>query len=93
VWTGRDALGIGLVDVIGGLHDAVAIARSRAGLPADAPVGHAVHLAPLARLGRAKNTEDPRAVLGVRFPEFSDVSAALGLPATAALRMPSITLR
>jgi protease-4 len=93
VWTGSDALGIGLVDVIGGLHDAVTIARSRAGLSADAPVRHALHVAPLARLGRAKNTEDPRAVLGVRFSEFSDVSAALGLPATAALRMPSIRLR
>jgi protease IV len=93
VWTGSDAVGIGLVDVLGGLHDAVTIARSRAGLSADAPVLHAVHVAPLARLGRAKNTEDPRAVLGVSFPELSDLSAALGLPATAALRMPSITLR
>jgi protease-4 len=93
VWTGSDALAIGLVDALGGLHDAVRVARSRAGLPADAPVRRALHVAPLARLGRAKNTEDPRAVLGGMLPGLSDVAAALGLPATAALRMPSITVR
>ena len=93
VWTGSDALGIGLVDELGGLRDAIRIARSRAGLPADAPVRHAVHVAPLARLGRAKNTEDPRAVMSATLPGLSDIAAALGLPATAALRMPSITLR
>jgi protease IV len=93
VWTGGDALGIGLVDELGGLHDAVRIARLRAGLPADAPVRHALHVPPLARLGRPKNTEDPRAVLSATLPGLSDVAAALGLPATAALHMPSIKLR
>lgn len=92
VWTGSDALGIGLVDELGGLHDAVRIARSRAGLAADAPVTRALHVAPLARLGRAKNTEDPRAAANATLPRLSDVVAALGLPATAALRMPSITV-
>jgi protease-4 len=93
VWTGSDALGIGLVDELGGLRDAVRIARSRAGLSADAPVRHALHVAPLARLGRAKNTEDPRAVVSATLPGLSDIAAALGLPDTAALRMPSITVR
>jgi protease IV len=93
VWTGSDALGIGLVDVIGGLHDAVRIARSRAGLPSGAPVRHALHVAPLARLGRPKNTEDPRAGLAATMPGLSDIAAALGLSAAAALRMPSITVR
>ena len=93
VWTGSDALGIGLVDELGGLRDAVRIARLRAGLPADAPVCHPGHVAPLGRLGRAKNTEDPRAVLSATLPGLSDIAAALGLPATAALRMPSITVR
>lgn len=32
VWTGEDALRIGLVDVLGGLEDAIAIAAARAGL-------------------------------------------------------------
>jgi protease IV len=93
VWTGSDALSIGLVDELGGLRDAVRIARSRAGLSADAPVCHAVHVAPLARLGRARNTEDPRATLSATLPGLADLAAALGLPATAALRMPSITIR
>jgi protease IV len=93
VWTGRDALGIGLVDELGGLSDAVRIARSRAHLSADAPVCHAIHAAPLTRLGRAKNTEDPRAVAGATFWAPSDITAALGLPVTAALRMPSVTVR
>jgi len=93
VWTGSDALGIGLVDELGGLRDAVRIARSRAGLPVDAPVRRPLHVAPLARLGRARNTEDPRAVMSATLPRLSDVAAALGLPAAAALRMPSITVR
>jgi protease-4 len=93
VWTGSDALGVGLVDELGGLRDAVRIARSRAGLADDAPVRYALHVSPLARLGRPKNTEDPRAVMAATLPGLSDVAVALGLPAAAALRMPSITVR
>jgi protease-4 len=92
VWTGSDALGIGLVDVLGGLRDAVRIARSRAGLPADAPVRHAIHIPPLARLGRARNSDDPRAVANAPLSGL-DLKAALGTPGMAALRMPPITLR
>ena len=93
VWTGSDAFGIGLVDELGGLRDAVRIARLRAGLSADAPVLRALHVGPLARLGRPKNTEDPRAVVNAMLPGLSDIAAALGLPATSELRMPSITVR
>ena len=32
VWTGEDALKLGLVDVLGGLEDAIAIAANKAGL-------------------------------------------------------------
>lgn len=92
VWTGRDALHVGLVDELGGLRDAVRIARKRAGLSDDAPVLRARHVSPLARLGRAKNSEDPRALVGAPFPGLAEVAAA-GLPVAAALRMPSITLR
>jgi protease-4 len=92
VWTGSDAVGIGLVDEIGGLRDAIRIARLRAGLPADAPVSRAPHVSPLARLGHAKNSEDPRAAVGAALPRLSETAAALGLPPTAELRMPSITL-
>jgi protease-4 len=93
VWTGSDALDIGLVDQLGGLRDAVRIARSYAGLPDDAPVRNPLHVGALARLGRAKNSEDPRAVAAATPLALSDLADTVGLSAAAALRMPSITLR
>jgi protease IV len=93
VWTGRDALEAGLVDELGGLRDAVRIARNRANLPEDAPVLGAIRIPPLARLSRPKNSEDPRTWVRTEWPGLGDVAAALGLPADAALRMPNITLR
>jgi protease IV len=92
VWTGDDALAVGLVDELGGLRDAVRIARNRAGLPSDAPVTAPVHISPLARLGRAKNSEDPRAAR-LALPSVSDIATVLGLPPGTALRMPSIQIR
>ena len=66
VWTGRDALGVGLVDELGGLRDAVRIARA-AGRAARRRSGRSapLHVPPLARLGRPKNSEDPRAASAV----------------------------
>jgi len=93
VWTGRDAVRIGLADEIGGLRDAVRIARSRAALPADAPICPAVHVAPLARLGRAKNSADPRAAMGTGLPSLEDAAAAIGATTATALRMPRLALR
>jgi protease-4 len=93
VWSGADAHDVGLVDVLGGLRDAVRIARERAGLPEDAPVRPAGHVPPLARLGRPRNSEDPRARLGTALPGLDDVAAALGLPAGSELRMPPLALR
>lgn len=93
VWTGRDAIDAGLVDELGGLRDAVRIARDRADLPKDAPVVPALHVPPLARLGTAKNSEDPRAWAGTVWPGLSELTTALGLPAEAVLRMPEIRLR
>jgi protease-4 len=93
VWTGRDALEAGLVDELGGLRDAVRIARERADLPEDAPVLGAIRIPPLARLSRPKNSEDPRISIGTAWPGLRDVAAALGLPANATLRMPDISLR
>ena len=102
VWTGRDALEAGLVDELGGLRDAVRIARERADLPDDAPVLGAIRISPLARLGRAKNSEDPRtwaatavprvAIAAGRIRDIAEVAAALGLPADATLRMPDISV-
>ena len=65
VWTGADAVGIGLVDTLGGLRDATRIARSRAGLPVDAPLRPAVSVPMLARLKPPHSSEDPRAAAGV----------------------------
>jgi protease-4 len=91
VWTGRDALERGLVDELGGLRDAVRIARKRAGLPDTAPLRHAVHVPPLARLGRPRNSEDPRGLASVT--ALPDLPSALGLPSGAVLRMPDVRLR
>ena len=93
VWTGSDALGIGLVDELGGLRDALRIARAHAGLPDNAPVRPALRVPPLSRLGRVKNSDDPRAVANAMLPSLSDVAAALGLAATDALSMAPITVR
>ena len=87
VWTGRDALANGLVDVLGGLRDAVRIARERGGLSDDAPLVPARHVPPLARLSRPKNSEDPR-VTGPLWPGLAELSAAVGFPAGTELRMP-----
>jgi protease-4 len=93
VWSGRDAREIGLVDELGGLRDAVRIARERAGLPADAPVTPALKVPPLARLGRPRNSEDPRAVTSAPWPGLTELAAALDLPAGLELRMPPVRLR
>lgn len=92
VWTGADASGVGLVDELGGLRDAVRIARERADLPGRAAVRPARHVPPLARLGRPKNSEDPRAVTAA-LPGLDDLAAVLGLPPGSELRMPALTLR
>ena len=101
VWTGRDALEAGLVDELGGLRDAVRIARERASLPEDAPVLGAVRIPPLARLSRPRNSEDPRTWVRTALPwpvtgtikDLTDMATALGLPADATLRMPAIYLQ
>lgn len=92
VWTGRDAVGAGLVDELGGLRDAVRIARTRAGLPDDAPV-RSLSVPPLARLTRPRNSDDPRALVGTGWPGLDELAVELGLTAGSELRMPSLRLR
>ena len=91
VWTGSDARVHGLVDELGGLRDAIAIARRRTGLPDDARVRLAPHLGPLARLGRPRSSEDPRAAMATT-QALSDVAIAIGVPPALELRMPGVTL-
>jgi protease-4 len=79
VWTGADAIANGLADEAGGLREAIAIARKRAGLPADAPVRVYPRLGPLDQLRPAESSEArpaARAQLG---------AGALGAGALAAL--------
>jgi protease IV len=57
VWTGADAVANGLADEAGGLREATAIARKRAGLPADAPVRTYPRLGPLDQLRPAESSE------------------------------------
>ena len=38
VWTGQDALGIGLVDALGGYREAIALVREAIGVKPDAPI-------------------------------------------------------
>jgi protease-4 len=89
VWTGRDALDHGLVDELGGLREALRIARLRAGLPDDAPVRRPGQVPPLARLGRPRNSEDPRALLR---SAAASPSAMLSELAGARLIMPPVRL-
>jgi protease-4 len=94
VWSGADAARIGLVDVIGGLRDATAIARERANLPADAPVRAAVQVPLLAKLRSPRSSSDPRAAslsLG-GWGDFASIAASLGLPAGGPLMMPTVRL-
>jgi protease IV len=93
VWTGQDALEVGLVDQLGGLREAVAVARTRGGLAEDAPVLPALRVPPLARLGRARNSEDPRSLLTASWPALADLPTALGVLDAALLRMDPIRLR
>ncbi len=57
VWTGADALAHGLVDELGGLDRATAIARRRAGLPATAPLRIYPRVHPLDRLRPPASSE------------------------------------
>lgn len=98
VWTGADAQPLGLVDELGGLRTALRIARSRAGLPDDAPLRPAVSVPTLAKLKAPRSTEDPRAAASVGvwtdgWGSFAGLAAQLGLPAGGPLTMPAVSLR
>lgn len=92
VWTGADARERGLVDELGGRHDALRIARLRGDLPADAPLRAAIHVPPLARLGRPRSSEDPRAA-STAAPGLPDVARALGLASGHVLEMAPVHVR
>ncbi len=100
VWTGADAIANGLADEAGGLREAIAIARKRAGLPADAPVRIYPRLGPLDQLRPAESSDArpaARAQLGAGALAalFADgwgpawrFAAAAGLPPYGPLTLP-----
>lgn len=94
VWTGADAMGNGLVDEIGGLEDALVIARRRAGLPASAPIRMYPRMHPLERLRPPESSEDRSAARArIRMEAWGPVAriaADLGLPAYGPLMLPGV---
>ncbi|TKK88609.1 signal peptide peptidase SppA [Herbidospora galbida] len=92
VWTGADARDNGLVDELGGVEDALAEARKRAGLAADAPVRSYPKINPLERLIPAESSEDKTAAMArVRLEAWGPLAAfaaELGLPAAGPLVLP-----
>jgi protease IV len=93
VWTGADALERGLVDELGDVKHAVAVARRRAGLPADAELVRypPTPLAP--RLRPPRSSEDPLAATAALDPwgPLTALAARLGLPSAGPLVMPPVT--
>lgn len=85
VWTGADAVRLGLVDELGGLRSALRVARERGDLAPTAPLRPALHVPVIRRLGRPRNTEDPRANAAVVQP--GSTAAALGAAALECVRV------
>jgi protease-4 len=102
VWTGADAVANGLADETGGMREAVAIARRRAGLPDDAPVRVYPRLGPLDHLRPAESSEARPAAAaqlgaGALAALFADgwgpawrFAAAAGLPPDGPLALPGV---
>ena len=95
VWTGADAAGIGLVDQLGGLDTALAVARQKASLPDAAPVRLYPRAHPLDRLRPPDSSEArpaARAGMGGLFADnwgpVSGLAAAVGLSPQGPLMLP-----
>jgi protease IV len=95
VWTGADAAGIGLVDELGGLGTALAVARQKASLPQSAAVRLFPRSHPLDRLRPPDSSEARPAAaggLGELFAEswgpVSRLAAAAGLSPQGPLMLP-----
>jgi protease-4 len=83
VWTGADAAANGLVDSLGGLSAAAAVARRRGGLPADAPLRLFPRVGPIEQLRPHESSEDRAAPASLR-------PGAGGLPGLAAGLVPGL---
>lgn len=98
VWTGADAQKHGLIDELGGLRTALAIARERAGLSSDAPLRPAVQVPTVAKLRPPMSSEDPRAAsIGTStwtagWGSFAEIARIADWPMFGPLTMPLIHL-
>jgi len=92
VWTGADAAANGLVDHLGGLETAVALARRQAGLPDSAPLRLFPRSHPLDRLRPPESSEDraaaPASLLAESWGPVWRLAAGAGLPAFGPLQLP-----
>ena len=91
VWTGADALERGLVDELGGIEKAAALARRAAGLKDDAELVKFPRASVAAQLRPPRSTEDRNAALagtgtGAWGP-LGAIAARLGLPSAGPLVM------
>jgi protease-4 len=103
VWTGADAVANGLADEAGGMSEAIAIARRRAGLPDDAPVRVFPRLGPLDQFRPAESSDVRPAAFarartdGLLAALFADgwgsawrFAAEAGLPPYGPLSLPGV---
>jgi len=92
VWTGADAAANGLVDQLGGLEEALGLARERAGLPGTAPVRVYPRGTPLDRLRRPESSEDyasaGASLLTESWGPVWRLAASAGLPPFGPLILP-----
>ncbi|HEY2315106.1 MAG TPA: signal peptide peptidase SppA [Streptosporangiaceae bacterium] len=92
VWTGADALAHGLVDELGGVDRAAAIARRRAGLPDSAPLRVFPRVHPLDRLRPPASSESRGAtaasLLADSWGPAGHLVRRLGLPPHGPLMLP-----
>jgi protease-4 len=91
VWTGADALERGLVDELGGLEEAAAIARRRAGLPGAAPLRVYPRIKPLDRLRPSGSGDGHAALAGLLAESWGPawrLAARTGLPSCGPLMLP-----
>jgi protease IV len=96
VWTGADALAHGLVDELGGIDRAAAIARRRAGLPATAPLRVFPRVRPIDRLRPPGSSESRGAaaasLLADSWGPAGSLAARLGLSPHGPLMLPGTWL-
>jgi protease IV len=92
VWTGADAQERGLVDELGDLRHAAAVARRRSGLPVDAELVSFPPQPLRPRLHPPRSSEDPLAAAAALDPwgPLTALAARLGLPSAGPLVMPFV---